>query len=131
MTKQPTCKENGIKTYTCSVCGGTKTETIAKLTTHTYNAGVVTKQPTCKSEGIKTYTCTICGVTKTETIAKLTTHSYNAGIVTKQPTCKETGPDLYEAGYQAVSVSQMAKAHGCKLKVGCVYTRARKQGKKG
>lgn len=40
-------------------------------------------------------------------------------------------PDLYKAGYQAVGVSQMAKAHGCKLKVGCVYTRARKQGKKG
>ena len=40
-------------------------------------------------------------------------------------------PDLYEAGYQAVSVSQMAKAHGCPLKIGCVYTRARKQGKKG
>ena len=34
--------------------------------------------------------------------------------------------DLYEAGYQAVGVSQMAKAHGCKLKIGCVYTRARK-----
>ena len=35
-------------------------------------------------------------------------------------------PDLYEAGYQAVSVSQMAKAHGCTLKIGQVYTRARK-----
>ena len=33
--------------------------------------------------------------------------------------------DLYEAGYQAVSVSQMAKAHGCHLKIGGVYTRAR------
>ena len=44
---------------------------------------------------------------------------------------KQLLPDLYEAGYQAVSVSQMGKAHGCKLKVGCVYTRARKQGKKG
>ncbi|MBQ9118380.1 MAG: polysaccharide deacetylase family protein [Clostridia bacterium] len=36
-------------------------------------------------------------------------------------------PALYEKGYQAVSVSQMAKAHGCRLKVGKVYTRARKQ----
>ena len=40
---------------------------------------------------------------------------------------KQLLPDLYKAGYQAVSVSQMAKAHGCKLKVGCVYTRARKR----
>lgn len=35
-------------------------------------------------------------------------------------------PDLYNAGYQAVSVSQMAKAHGCKMHAGGVYTRARK-----
>ena len=36
-------------------------------------------------------------------------------------------PLLNAAGYQAVSVSQMAKAHGCHLKTGKVYTRARKQ----
>ncbi len=35
-------------------------------------------------------------------------------------------PDLYNAGYQVVSVSQMAKAHGCKIQAGGVYTRARK-----
>lgn len=35
-------------------------------------------------------------------------------------------PDLYEAGYQAVTVSQMAKAHACNLRCGAVYTRARK-----
>lgn len=34
-------------------------------------------------------------------------------------------PDLYDAGYQIVTVSQMAKAHGCPLKAGEVYTRAR------
>lgn len=34
-------------------------------------------------------------------------------------------PDLYDAGYQAVSVSQMAKVHQCQLKIGGVYTRAR------
>ena len=36
-------------------------------------------------------------------------------------------PLLYEQGYQAVSVSQMAKAHGCRLQTGKIYTRARKQ----
>jgi peptidoglycan/xylan/chitin deacetylase (PgdA/CDA1 family) len=36
-------------------------------------------------------------------------------------------PDLHEAGYQAVSVSQMAKAHDCPLRIGGVYTRARKK----
>lgn len=36
-------------------------------------------------------------------------------------------PDLYEAGYQVVSVSALAKAHDCPLKTGGVYIRARKQ----
>ena len=36
-------------------------------------------------------------------------------------------PDLKADGYQAVSVSQLAKAHGCKLRRGSTYIRARKQ----
>ena len=36
-------------------------------------------------------------------------------------------PDLKNAGYQAVTVSQLAKIHGCKLQAGNVYIRARKQ----
>ena len=36
-------------------------------------------------------------------------------------------PDLYDAGYQVVGVSQMAKAHGCRLLNGGVYTRARQK----
>lgn len=34
-------------------------------------------------------------------------------------------PDLYDAGYQVVSVSAMAKAHDCPLRRGGVYIRAR------
>ena len=34
ITTPATCAATGIKTYTCTVCGATKTETIAKLTTH-------------------------------------------------------------------------------------------------
>ena len=30
-TQTATCKEAGVKTYTCSVCGDTYTEEIAKL----------------------------------------------------------------------------------------------------
>ena len=39
-------------------------------------------------------------------------------------------PALKKAGYQAVSVSQLAKANGCVLKTGSVYIRARKQHEK-
>lgn len=36
-------------------------------------------------------------------------------------------PDLYEDGYQVVTISQLAKMHNCTLKQGNVYIRARKQ----
>lgn len=68
MTTEPTCAAEGVKTFTCSVCQNTKTESIPKLTTHTYDAGVVTTPPTSTTTGVKTYTCTVCHATKTETI---------------------------------------------------------------
>ena len=39
VTKEATCKEEGVKTFTCE-CGETKTEKIAKTTAHTYKDGV-------------------------------------------------------------------------------------------
>ncbi len=70
ITKQPTCKEEGGMTYTCTVCKATKTEPIAKLA-HTWNGGKVTKEATTFAEGEKLYTCTVCGATRTEILAKL------------------------------------------------------------
>lgn len=71
ITKAPTCKDEGEKTYTCTVCGATKTEPIEKLATHTWDEGKVTKEPTYDEEGVMTYTCTVCGASRTESIAKL------------------------------------------------------------
>ena len=69
ITKQPTCTEKGVKTYTCS-CGETKTEDIL-ATGHSWNSGVITKNATATEDGVKTYTCKTCGTTKTEPIPKL------------------------------------------------------------
>ena len=97
--------EEGVKTYTCSVCtNAVKTEKIEKLPEHTYgdwtnynesqhkhvcacgdeqfrdhvwNDGVVTVPPTHLAEGVKTYTCRDCGTTKEEAIEKLTEHTYS------------------------------------------------------
>lgn len=57
VTQKATCKEDGAKTYTCTTCNATKTEAIAKLTTHTYDHA-------CDTD------CNVCGVTRT------TTHNY-------------------------------------------------------
>ena len=95
ITKEATCKELGIRTYTCSLCSGTEMRAIPKLTTHTWNNGEISKASTCKDEGVKTYTCSICSTTKTESIAKLTTHTWNSGIKTREPTCKDFGVLTY------------------------------------
>ena len=95
VTKEATCKEAGVKTYTCTVCGATKTEEIPALP-HTYDEGTVTKEATCTETGVKTYTCTECGATKTEEIAvNPDNHSWDAGKVTKAATCTATGVKTY------------------------------------
>lgn len=99
LTKEPTYTSTGTKKYTCTNCGETKIETIAKLvcTSHVWDSGKVVTAPTYKTEGIKKYTCKNCGTTKTETIAKLvcTKHAWDAGVVTKQPTYKTEGTRKY------------------------------------
>ena len=99
VTKDPTYTSTGTKKYTCTNCGETKTETIAKLvcTSHVWDSGKVVTAPTYKTEGTKKYTCTNCGETKTETIAKLvcTKHAWDAGVVTKKPTYTSTGEKKY------------------------------------
>lgn len=79
VTKEPTCTEEGEKTFTCD-CGDSYTEKIPmtehsygdddKCTNcgkinpnhaHSYDEGVVTKEPTCTEKGEKTYTCSECG----------------------------------------------------------------------
>ena len=99
VTKEPTYTSTGTKEYTCTNCGETKIETIAKLvcTSHVWDSGKVVTAPTYKTEGTKKYTCKNCGTTKTETIAKLvcTKHAWDAGVVTIQPTYKTEGTRKY------------------------------------
>jgi LPXTG-motif cell wall-anchored protein len=90
VTKAATCAAEGEKTFTCTACGETKTEKIAKTTDHKWDAGKVTTAATCEKAGVKTYTCTVCGTTKTEEIKALG-HKWDAGKVTKEATCGAEG----------------------------------------
>ena len=101
ITTKPTDKTEGVKTYTCTVCGYEKTESVPKLghipsaewsydsenhwkectaedcneklelAAHTFDNGVITAEPTDTTDGVRTYTCTVCGYEKTESIEKL------------------------------------------------------------
>lgn len=63
VTKEPTCTEAGVKTYTCTVCGETKTEAIAALG-HVWGAYTVTKHAVNGNDGEKTRTCSRCNITE-------------------------------------------------------------------
>lgn len=70
VTAEPTEKDPGTMTYTCTVCGQTKTEVIPATGphTHVWGEGTVTVAPTETTPGVRTYTCTVCGKTRTEII---------------------------------------------------------------
>ena len=61
VTKDATCTEDGVKTYTCTVpgCGETKTEVIS-ATGHKFGEWKVTKAATCTEKGEETRECA-CG----------------------------------------------------------------------
>ncbi|MBE6942679.1 MAG: leucine-rich repeat domain-containing protein [Ruminococcaceae bacterium] len=99
VTKPVSCKEDGVRSYTCTQCGRIKLETIPKLEAHDWDEGVKTKAPTCKESGTITYTCTICNTKKTSDIPALDTHTFGAGVTTKEPTCKEPGTMTYTCRY--------------------------------
>lgn len=88
------CIMSGIRTYTCTTCGETKTETIPARG-HTWNSGIISRHPTCITEGLLVYTCNSCGSTRSETIPVTANHNWNDGITVKQPTCTEDGLIVY------------------------------------
>ena len=95
VTKQPTTTEEGVRTYTCTRCNSSYTESIAKLPEEKHNhsyTGSITKEATCTEAGVRTYTCS-CGDSYTESIPA-TGHSY-VSKVTKAATTTEEGIMTY------------------------------------
>lgn len=90
VTKTATCKETGVKTYTCTACNATKTETIAKTNSHNWSGYKVTKEPTCTAAGTQTRTCSVCGKTESQSVPA-TGHNMGSWKTTKEATCEAKG----------------------------------------
>ena len=58
ITTQPTCKEKGVKTFTCTICAITTYTEEVPENGHNYESA--TTAPTCTQQGYTTYTCTVC-----------------------------------------------------------------------
>ena len=115
VTTAATCTTDGVKTYTCSICGETKTETI-KATGHDVELQNAV-EATCQQEG---YTgdkvCKTCGATleKGTTIAKKD-HSWDAGKVTTEVTCTTDGVKTYTCSVCKTTKTETIKATGHKM----------------
>ena len=109
ITKQPTCTSEGTKTKTCTQCGATVTETIAKLS-HSYTATVVA--PTCTANGYTLHKCSVCGTSYKDSTTKATGHSYGNSVVTKQPTCTSEGTAIKTCTKCNATVTEKLPAKG-------------------
>ena len=116
VTTEATCTTDGVKTYTCSVCKTTKTETI-KATGHKETEIRNAVEATCQQEG---YTgdkvCKTCGATleKGTTIVKKD-HSWDAGKVTTEATCTTDGVKTYTCSVCKTIKTETIKATGHKM----------------
>ena len=91
VTTAPTETTPGVRTYTCTVCGDIREETIPATGAHDYR---FTKNvaPTCTDGGYDLYTCSGCGATERRNLTDAAGHKWDGGTVTTAPT--ETTPGV-------------------------------------
>ncbi len=91
VTIAPTETTPGVRTFTCAVCGATRTETIPATGAHNYQF-TKTVAPTCTADGYDLYTCSDCGATEKRNPKPALGHKWDSGTVTTEPT--ETTPGV-------------------------------------
>lgn len=91
VTTEPTETTPGVRTFTCAVCGATRTETIPATGAHDYQF-TRTVAPTCTADGYDLYTCSGCGATEKRNPKPALGHKWDNGTVTIAPT--ETTPGV-------------------------------------
>ena len=121
VTTAPTETTPGVRTFTCSGCDQTRTETIPATGAHDYQF-TKTVAPTCTDGGYDLYTCSGCGQTRTEAIPATGAHDYRF-TKTVDPTCTDGGYDLYTcSGCGATEKRNLTDAAGHKWDGGTVTT---------
>ena len=91
VTTAPTETMPGVRTFTCTVCGDIREETIPATGAHDYQF-TKTVAPTCTDGGYDLYTCSGCGATERRNLTNAAGHKWDGGTVTTAPT--ETTPGV-------------------------------------
>ena len=124
VTTEPTETTPGVRTFTCAVCGQTRTETIPATGAHDYQ---FTKNvaPTCTADGYDLYTCSGCGATEKRNSKPALGHKWDSGTVTTEPTETTPGVRTYTCtvcGEVKTEVIPATGAHTHKWDAGKVTT---------
>ena len=124
VTTEPTENEPGVRTFTCTICGQTRTETIPATGVHDYQ---FTKNvaPTCTADGYDLYTCSGCGATEKRNSKPALGHKWDSGTVTTEPTETTPGVRTYTCtvcGEVKTEVIPATGAHTHKWDAGKVTT---------
>ena len=124
VTTEPTETTPGVRTFTCAVCGATRTETIPATGVHDYQF-TRNVAPTCTADGYDLYTCSGCGATEKRNSKPALGHKWDSGTVTTEPTETTPGVRTYTCtvcGEVKTEVIPATGAHTHKWDAGKVTT---------
>ena len=139
VTKEPTCTQEGVKTFTCTNpgCTAEKTEPIAK-TEHKKETKTTRVEATCEKGGVETTItrCSVCGAELGREEKKIPAlgHKWDNGTVTQKPTCTKDGVKTFKCtnpGCKATKTEPVAKTgHKTETKTTQVDPTCEKEGVK-
>ena len=110
ITTAATCTQDGVKTFTCTLCGETRTEVVGSsghvasetfvnndpeghyhvcsvcgektddVQAHAFEDGEVIKQPSATEEGLQKIVCSVCGYESTKVLPETHTHVFDQEV---------------------------------------------------
>lgn len=111
VTTEPTETTPGVRTFTCAVCGATRTEAIPATGAHDYQF-TRNVAPTCTTDGYDLYTCSGCGATEKRNPKPALGHKWDNGTVTTAPTETTPGVRTYTCTVCGATKNEIIPATG-------------------
>lgn len=93
VTAAPTCVKEGVKTFTCTLCGKSYTEAVPVIA-HNYGEWSTEREATCAAEGLEAASCSVCGRVMKRTTPKNGSHIFS--VVSTVPAGCETDGSVKE-----------------------------------